>query len=86
MYVYSVYVKNNFTRFQALKFVSYYNNTKIGSYLTVLISHKFIIESGLYKGHQLYCISPEGLQVIEELNKSYQEQFNKFIDQYNITL
>jgi hypothetical protein len=86
VYVYSVYVVNSFTRRKVEDVMTYYDSYKIRSYMTVLITHGFIIESGLYKGHQLYSVSPLGLTVIQELNSSYQEQFNKFIDQYNITL
>jgi predicted transcriptional regulator len=60
--------------------------SKIGSYITVLISNGYIIESGNYKGHQLYCISPIGLQVIEDLNKSYERQLYKFYQDNNISL
>jgi predicted transcriptional regulator len=85
-YVYSKVIKTDFTRVQLLRFVTYYNNSKIGTYITVLMSKGFIIESGLYKGHQLYCLSEKGLQVIRELNDSYDIQIMKFCNEYNIEL
>ena len=86
VYLYSEVFNMSFTRFALLKFVTYYDNVRLGKYLSVLIGLKFIIESGLYKGHQLYCISPDGLQVIKELNDSYIIELNKFIDKYHVIL
>ena len=82
----STIIKQGFTRRKLLDFVSYYNNSKIGTYITVLISHNFIIESGCYKGHQLYCLSELGLQVIKELNENYQIELSKFCNKYDIVL
>jgi hypothetical protein len=64
----------------------YFSHNRVKSYLTVLTSHKYIIESGLTKGHQLYCLSEIGLQVINELHSSYEIELSKFCNQYNITL
>jgi len=87
VYVYSRYIDNNFTRLQLLKFVSYYDNKRIGKYLTVLISHKFIIEAGIKLGRfQMYSISPLGIEVITDLNNSYQDQMYIFCNKYNIEL
>jgi hypothetical protein len=78
--------KKDFTIKTLQLFTSYYNSIKIKSYITVLISHNFIIESGMYKGHQLYCISSIGLQVIQELNDSYNKELVLFCSKYNIEL
>jgi hypothetical protein len=86
MYLYSKYIKQDFTRFAVLKFCSYYNSSKIGKYITVLMTHNFVIESGKYKGHQLYSLSAIGLQVINELNESYKIELSKFCNMYNIVL
>lgn len=76
----------SFTRYRLLKFVTYYDNVRIGKYITVLTEHKFIIESDLYKGHQTFILSSLGLSVIKELNESYEIELRKFIDLYNIVL
>ena len=87
MYVYSKYVSNNFTRRQILDFVSYYSGPKIESYFVVLLDRGFIKESGIkLKQFQLYSITLVGAQVIEELNKSYEEQLYIFCNKYNIEL
>jgi hypothetical protein len=86
LYVYSKFINQTFTRRQIINFVTFYSKPKMNSYFTVLLSHGYILQSGLKLSHPVYCISPIGFNVIQELNTSYQEQFNKFIDQYNITL
>jgi len=50
------------------------------------MSHQFIIESGKFRKHQLYSISPQGIEVIEELNNSYEIELLKFCDLYGISL
>ena len=87
MYVYSRYINNNFTRRQILDFVSYYSGPKIESYFNVLLDRKFIALSGIkLKQFQLYSITSAGIQVIEELNKSYEDQMYLFCSKYNIVL
>jgi hypothetical protein len=75
-----------FTRRQLLSFVRYYDNVRIGKYMTVLMSNGFISLAGLRATRQLYCISSLGLQVIAELNKSYEDQLYLFCNKYNIEL
>jgi hypothetical protein len=86
VYVYSKVINQRFTRRKILDFVSYYNIKKIDCYLTVLISKGYVIQSGQRKTLLLYSISPIGLTVINELNQSYQDQFNIFVSKYNIVL
>jgi len=87
MYVYSRYINNNFTRRQILDFVSYYSGPKIESYFVVLLDRGFIKESGIkLKQFQLYSITLAGVHVIEELNKSYEDQLYLFCSKYNIEL
>jgi hypothetical protein len=87
VYVLSIVKGNSFTRRSVLTFVSYYNHSSIGTYLTVLISHNFIIKSGANRrGNILYSLSPLGLQVISELNDSYDKQLVLFCSKYNIEL
>ena len=76
----------SFTRYKLLKFVCYYDNVRIGKYITVLTKNNFIIESDLYKGHQTFVLSSSGLSVIQELNQSYEIELRKFIDLYDIIL
>lgn len=85
-YLYNRCIKTGFTRYALLKFVRYYDNVKIGSYMTVLMSNGYIDKPGMFKGHQLYSISTKGIEVIEELNKSYEVEFDRFCKQYNISL
>jgi predicted transcriptional regulator len=85
-YIYSKSINSDFTRRKLLDFVSYYNHHKLGEYITVLMSHGFIMESYKSKTIQYYTISPIGLEVIEELNKSYEIELLKFCNQYNISL
>jgi len=74
------------TRRQLIQFVSYYNSKYIEKYITVLISRNMISLAGLRATRQLYCISELGLQVINDLNKSYQDQLYLFCNKYNIEL
>lgn len=85
-YIYNRDIGKTFARTQLLKFASYYNNHKTGCYITVLMSHGFIDVTGKYKQHDLYSISPLGIQVIEELNNSYNIELDKFVLLYGISL
>ena len=86
-YLYSVILGKPFTSYALLKFVTYYNNVKIGSYIRVLIERNFITLAGATKrSENLYTISETGIQVIKELNESYQEQLIIFCNKYNIEL
>ena len=71
-YLYNKVIKKDFTRRQLLKFVTYYDNVRLGKYITVLMKLGFIIESSKRKTLQLYSISSKGIDVIKELNNSYQ--------------
>jgi len=85
-YLYYTILNKSFTRFNLQNFVTYYNHVKIKYFVELLISKGYLIESGNYKGHLLYCISELGLQVINDLNKSYQEQLYIFCNKYSIEL
>lgn len=82
-YLYGTYVKEKFPRYHLLKYVSYYNDKKLGEYITVLMKLGYIIESGNRKTIQLYSISDKGKEVIEEIKKNYELQLYKFYDQYS---
>ena len=75
-----------FTERSLLMFATYYNNVKIGRYIKVLICHNYIIESGLIRGYKVFNISLAGLQVIKELNESYNKELVLFCSKYNIEL
>lgn len=85
-YIYNKDINKTFARTQLLKFASYYNNHKIGCYITVLVSHGYIVVSGKYKQHDLYSISPLGEIVINELNQSYNKELNDYCLLYGISL
>ncbi len=81
----------SFTRLQLLKFVSYYDHHRLGGYITVLITHGYIIESGTlgkgkYKDSVVYSLSEEGIKVINELKDSYNKELSIFCSKYDISL
>jgi flavorubredoxin len=75
-----------FTRRQLRDFCKYYNNRKIDYYISVLIDKEMIALAGVKATRQLYTISELGIQVINELVKSYDEQLYLFCSKYNIEL
>ena len=85
-YVLFMINSSDFTRRKLLDFVSYYDNVRLGKYITVLISHGYIIESGMKATRQLYRLSEKGLIVIKELNESYELELYKFCSLYGISL
>jgi predicted transcriptional regulator len=85
-YIYNKSINKAFARTQLLKFCTYYNNNRIGEYITVLVTYGYLDVTGKYKQHDLYSISNKGLQVIEELNNSYTIELNKFVDKYNVSI
>jgi len=85
-YLLYVVMGKPFTRRQMRDFVTYYNPKRVNMYIGVLMDKGFISLAGLKATRQLYCISELGLQVINDLNKSYQEQLYVFCNKYNIEL
>ena len=85
-YLYQSVINKPFARYNLQQFVTYYNHVKIRYYVNLLIDKGYIIESGNYKGHPLYSISPEGLQIIKELNENYDKELYLFCNKYNIEL
>ena len=85
-YLYYTILNKPFTRYSLLKFVTYYDNVRLGKYITVLMKKDYIIESGIIKGHNVYSISLAGLQVIKELNESYNKELVLFCSKYGIEL
>jgi hypothetical protein len=85
-FLYGSVLNRSFTRYSLLKFISYYDNVRIGKYMTVLISKGYIEESVINKGHQTYCVSDKGKQVIKELNESYDKELILFCSKYSIVL
>lgn len=77
-----------FTRCQLRSFANYYNSKKIDSYISVLLKRKFIeLISSSKTGKVLYySISLVGIQVINDLNNSYEIELSKFCQTYNISL
>jgi hypothetical protein len=76
-----------FTTYGLLKFVTYFDNIRTGKVIRVLIGRNFLTLAGETKRHEnLYSISETGIQVIKELNESYQEQLIVFCNKYNIEL
>jgi hypothetical protein len=85
-YCYNTIVNKPFTINQILKFVTYYNPRTLKIYLNVLINKDYVCISYNKSSIVYYSITLAGIQVINELNDSYQIELRKFIDQYNIVL
>lgn len=87
-YVHSITVNKPFTKRQIRSFAKFFNNKQIDSYISVLKDRKYIelVNSSKTGKVLYYSITLAGLQVINELNDSYQIELRKFIDQYNIIL
>jgi hypothetical protein len=87
---YLLYKSTNkpFTRLQLRNFLSYYNNNKVNYYISVLIDKKYIelVNSSKTGKVLYYSISLAGIQVINDLNSSYELELSKFCQQYNINL
>ncbi len=79
-------INKPFTENKIYSFVTYYNKPKLKAYIKRLIELKFIVCSGDYNTHLLYCISEQGMKVIEDLNNSYEVELLKFCNQYSISL
>lgn len=75
-----------FTRKQLLKFLTYYNSNKIKYYIGVLIDKGFIERINSSSHIEYYSITLAGINVINDLNDSYQIELSKFCQQYNISL
>ncbi len=69
-----------------MKFVSYYNPKTLKVYIKVLIDKDYLLIAYNKKSYIYYSISLAGIQVINELQESYQIELRKFIDKYNIVL
>jgi hypothetical protein len=67
-------------------FVSYYNFHQITSYINKLIRLGYLVYSDEYNSYVRYSISLVGLQVIKELNDSYDKELVLFCSKYNIEL
>jgi hypothetical protein len=78
--------RSNFTLRALQDHASYYNKAKIDSYIKVLTDKGYIIPSCMIKTRQQYSISEKGLQVIKELNDSYENEIALFCSLYNIVL
>jgi len=85
-YVLSKVTNKPFTRRQLRSFASYYNANKINTYITVLIVKGFIVKSYDKATREYYTISEIGLQVIKELNESYERELYLFCSDHSIEL
>jgi hypothetical protein len=85
-YLFQQINKKPFTRYSLLKFVTYYNNVRLGKYITVLMKLGFISLAGEYRKHEVFEISQNGISVIRELNDSYNRELVLFCSKYNIEL
>ena len=67
-------------------FVSYYNFHQITSYINKLIRLNYLVLSDSSDKYIRYSISLAGLQVIKELNDSYNKELVLFCTKYGIEL
>lgn len=80
-------INKPFTITDILRFTHYYSHNRIKQYLFILRQMEFIIESGVSKRKQpTFIISDKGIQVIQELNNSYEKELYLFCDKYNVVL
>jgi len=84
-YILSRY-NNGFTRRRLRDFAAYYSDPKIESYITTLLTRNCLILAESTNKYQYYNISEYGIKIIEELNKSYENQLYLFCNKYNIEL
>lgn len=77
-----------FTRRQLIDFVTYYNSDKINYYVSILLNRKYIelVNSSKTGKVLYYSITLAGINVINDLNDSYQIELSKFCQTYNISL
>lgn len=85
-YVLNKVFNKPFTRIQLRKFANYYNANKIDSYISVLIMKGYLLLVSGKDTRQYYTISETGLQVIKELNESYEKELYLFCSTHGIEL
>jgi len=85
-YIYNKTFGKPFTRTQLLKFVTYFDNHRIGKFMTVLMCNGYIEESGHYKQYLTYKISEKGIELISSLSIRYEEELYSFCSSNGIEL
>jgi hypothetical protein len=75
-----------FTIHNLYKFVPFFNYTRVKYYIKTLIDKSYLVLSDSYNSYVRYSISLAGLQVIKELNESYDKELVLFCSKYNIEL
>jgi len=85
-YLYGKLYGKDFTRSNIVKFASYYNIRKISIYFTVLMTYGYLVHAGKFRCYDLYNISELGIKVIEDINKDYEIELNRFLNDHSIEL
>jgi len=80
-------INKPFTITDLLRFTHYYSHNRMKAYIKVLMDLGYIVESGRYwKKNITYIISESGVNVICDMNRSYEIEIMKFCNEYNIEL
>jgi len=85
-YVLQSVTNKPFTQRQLRTFTGYFNYHQLDSYITVLINKGYLIPSESNNTRCYYKLSETGLQVIKELNESYDSVLYQFCNDYSIIL
>jgi len=84
VYLYSRLEREEFHITQVKEFLRYYNSKYIARYFSVLEYRQCIARAGMKSGHQLWTITPKGVQAIQDIEKQYQENMYLFFDKYGL--
>jgi len=80
-------INKPFTITDLLRFTHYYAHNRMKQYIFILVKLGYIVLSGLSKRqHPTYIISEKGIEVIKELNESYERELYLFCSTHNIEL
>ena len=81
-YVYTTYIKSEFTLTGLFRFISYYNYKSIKRYVYVMIECNLITQAGAKK----YKLTNLGLSAIKEIEDNYKPVLFNFCQKYNVVL
>ncbi len=84
IYLYSVMIKETFSRTGIYNFITYFNYNVIKRYFDIYLQRKLIIQ--VSNDPQLYKLTQEAINIIEEIPKNYNKVMYEFSNKYNIDL
>jgi hypothetical protein len=86
IYLYCKHVSTCMSQDACLKFISYYNLSKVKYYIGSLLNKKMIHLAEVIKGYNRYKLTPFGLTVMNEINGSFDRCLYEWCQKYSITL